>query len=406
MAGMEERFAPPEYFAGAVDQLHELVAQQVGTHDFGTDDYLAGLKVLLMSMDYDPRFNERGRRIAWGELINALSGRARAAKSIAENAGCDRRPISRPIVITGVPRTGTTALHKLLAVDPQFQGLQTWLVGNPMPRPPRATWSRNPLFQKAVEQLRRRYEAHPDSRAAHLMVADEVDECCLVLRQGFVSNLWTCGWSAATYDAWWQCQSERPSYRYLSRVLQLIGSSEPQKRWLLKNPGHIAQLDSLFAVFPDALVVQTHRDPAKAVPSLCALLMHLHPLMEEGRYQQRAHNMLARETAKWAAAVLDAETARKAHPGRILDVIHRDFHHDPMQVIQRIYAFAGLELSPEIRSQMVQRVAAKPELSHGVHRYSAAEFGMTQEQIRERFGDYIARYDLLEGSSPDRGKNT
>jgi hypothetical protein len=405
MAGMEERFAPPERFADAADQLHDLVAQQVGTDDFGPEDYLPGLKVLLLSMDYDPHFTERGRRIAWGELFNALAGRAHAIRSMAENPGYDRHRITRPIVITGVPRTGTTALHKLMAVDPQFQGLQTWLLGAAMPRPPRETWSSHPQFQKTVEQLKTRYDAHPGSRAAHLMVADEVDECCFVLRQSFVSNLWNCGWSAATYDAWWQCQSELPAYQAFSRTLQLIGSNEPEKRWLLKNPGHVANLDLLFAVFPDALVIQTHRDPAKAVPSLCVLLMHRHLLMEEGRYQQRAHIMLARETAKWSAAVRDAQVVRQAHPGRILDLIHGEFHRDPMQVIQRIYAFAGLDLSPEVTSAMKLRIAAKPEMSHGVHRYDVADFGMTQDEIRERFGDYVERFDLLEKKPAGRSNS-
>jgi hypothetical protein len=396
MAGMEERFAAPERFAGAIDHLHDLVAQELGTRDFGPDDYLPGLKVLLMSMDYDPHFSLRGRRIAWGRLFSGLFGRAHAIKSMAENPAFDRNTITRPIVITGIPRTGTTALHKLLAADPQFQGLQTWLVGAPMPRPPRETWGSHPLFQQTVEQLKQRYDATPKSRAAHLMVAEEVDECCLVLRQSFVSNLWTCGWSAATYDAWWQCQSELPSYRHLARTLQLMGSNEPEKRWLLKNPGHIANLDALFAVFPDALVVQTHRDPAKAVPSLCALLMHLHPIMEEGRHQQRAHNMLARETAKWSAALRNAQAVRQARPGQVLDVVHGDFHQNPMRTIERIYAFAGLELSHAARCAMAQRIDGKPELSHGVHKYEVADFGMTQEEIRERFGDYIGRFDLAE----------
>lgn len=399
MAGLEERFAPPECFADALDQLHDLVAQQAGSDDFGPDDYLPGLKVLLMSMDYDAHFSERGRRIAWGEVISALSGRVRAIKSMADNPACAGHAITRPVVITGIPRTGTTALHKLLAADPQFQGLQTWLVGAPMPRPPRETWGSNPLFQRTVEQLKQRYEATPQSRAAHLMVADEVDECCFVLRQGFVSNLWTCGWSAASYDAWWQCQSELPSYQYMSRTLRLIGSNEPQKRWLLKNPGHIANLDLLFAVFPDAQVVQTHRDPAQAIPSLCALLMYRHPIMEEGRYRQRAHNMLVRETAKWSAAVRDAEAVRQSRPHQVLDVIHGDFHRDPMHTIEQIYAFAGLDLSPAVRSMMAQRIEAKPELSHGVHRYDVADFGMTRNEIRERFGDYISRFGLVEQRS-------
>ena len=181
-----------------------------------------------------------------------------------------------------------------------------------------------------------------------------------------------------------------------SRTLRLVGSNEPEKRWLLKNPGHIANLDLLFAVFPDAQVVQTHRDPAKAIPSLCALLMYRHPIMEEGRYRQRAHNMLARETAKWSAAVRDAEAVRRIHPHQVLDVIHGDFHRDPMHTIERIYAFAGLDLPPAVRSAMVQRIEAKPELSHGVHSYDVADFGMTQHEIRERFGDYVSRFGLIE----------
>ncbi|RJF90607.1 sulfotransferase family protein [Sphingomonas cavernae] len=399
MAGFEERFPAPDQFRDASDELHALVGLQLGTDDFGPGDYLPGLEMLLQSMDVDPHFTERGRRIAWGDLVNVLGARAHAWRAMKINPGFDRHPVSRPIVITGVPRTGTTALHKLMAVDPQFQGLQTWLTGAPMPRPPRDQWSQHPQFLKVAEQLRARYDAAPDSRAAHLMVAEEVDECCLVLRQSFVSNLWTCGWSAHSYDAWWQQQSERPAYRHLARVLQLIGSAEPDKRWLLKNPGHIANLDLVFETFPDALVIQTHRDSAKALPSLCALLMQRFPLMEEGSRPKRARAMLTRETEKWADAVHKAEAVRHQHPGRIFDVVHADFHRDPMGIIRRIYSFAGLELTPEVDADMVRRAEERPELAHGVHRYDLADFGMGEEAIRAPFGDYIDRFGLAPGKS-------
>jgi len=391
---MEDRFAPPEKFATALDELHELVAREAGSADFGPRDYLAGLRVLLQSMDFDPIFSHRGRRIAWGEVIAALTGRARAARAMAENRGFDRLDLEKPVVITGIPRTGTTALHKLMAVDPQFQGLQGWLSGAPMPRPPRETWESHPLFQQAVERLNRRFAAVPTQRAAHDMAAEEVDECCFVLRQSFVSNLWTVVWPAASYDAWWQTQSELPAYRYLRQVLKLIGCNEPRKQWLLKNPGHIANLDLLFEVFPDARVIQTHRDPAKAVPSLCAVLMKNHPLMEDGRAQLRARLMGSRETDKWAKAVRDAEAVRGAHRDQVIDVAHGEFHRAPMAVIRRIYAFLGLALSPEIETAMLERVAAAPEMRHGTHRYEAADFGLAEEEIRERFGAYIDRHGL------------
>ncbi len=391
---MTDPYQPPERFATALDRLHELVAAEVGSNDFGAPDYLSGLRVLLQSMDYDPRFTERGREYAWNTVVGVLRGRAQAIKSMQDNPGFARHAITAPVVITGIPRTGTTALHKLMAVDPQFQGVQTWLLDSPMPRPPRETWESYPAFHKTAAALEARFKAAPGKRAAHNMAAEEVDECCLILRQGFVSNLWTVGWSAATYDAWWQCQSEAPAYRHYYRCLQLIGSNDRDQRWLLKNPGHIDNLDLLFATFPDARVIQTHRDPAKAVPSLCSLLMGLHPVVEEGRYQERAHNMLAREVAKWARAVEKAEPVRQAHADQVLDIVHGDFHRDPMAVIERIYGFIGATLTPAVRAAMQQRIADDPERQHGAHRYDVADFGLTEAEIRERFGDYVGRFGL------------
>jgi hypothetical protein len=393
---MEINFAPPERFAAAFDQLHDVVARQAGSSDFGGNEYRWGLQVLMQSMDYDPHFTEQGRRIAWGELISALSSRVQALKSMADHPGFDRHPILKPVVITGIPRTGTTALHKLMSVDSQFQGLQTWLTSSPMPRPPRATWESYPQFQQTVERLERRHAASPQKRAAHNMVADEVDECVLVMRTGFVSNVWSCFWSAPSYDAWWRTQTELPSYQHLQRVLQLVGSNDPEKRWLLKNPGHIANLDLLFAVFPDAQVIHTHRDPAKAIPSLCALLIPNHSVVEVGRKELRAQLMGQRETSNWAKAVRDAERVRQQYPEQILDVVHKDFHRDPMGIIHKIYEFIGMQLPPAVETAMRSRIEAAPELSHGTHHYSVADFGLTAADIHARFGDYMDRYDLRE----------
>ena len=393
---MDLSYEPPEIFRSATDQAHEIVIGEVGSDDFGPKDYLPGLRVLLQSMDYDPHFSVTGRRMAWGMVIGVLRGRAQAIQSMKRTPGFDAHPIRSPVVITGVPRTGTTALHRLMAVDRRFQGLQTWLLDSPMPRPPIHTWQDYPQFQKTVATLEAQYAAAPQKRASHYRAAEEVHECCIVLRQSFVSNLWNCAWSAATYDAWWQCQSEEAAYRHYYRCVQLIGSNEPQTRWLLKNPGHIDNLDLLFAIYPDAKVIQTHRDPAKAVPSLVSLLMQLNALTEDGRRQQRAETMLEREVAKWSSAVRKAERTRSQYPGNVLDVVHGDFHGNPMGVLERIYEFIGMEIPDEVRSGFAQRIKEKPELSRGVHRYNIADYGMTEEQVREPFGDYIQRYDLIE----------
>ncbi len=394
---MDASYDPPAQFRDASDQLHDIVAKEIGTSDFGPPDYLPGLRVMLQSMDYDPYFHETGRRLAWGQVIGALKGRAHAIKAMKANPGFDARPILSPVVITGVPRTGTTALHRLMAVDERFQGLQTWLIDSPMPRPPIADWADYPEFRKSLADLEAHYAASPQSRAAHNRAAAEVHECCMILWHSFNSNIWSCGsWSSATYDAWRQSQPEDAAYAYYYRCVQLIGSNEPEKRWLLKNPGHIEQLDLLFAVYPQAKVIQTHRDPARAVPSLCSLLMNLHPIYEQGRAGQRAHNMLAREAGKWARAVRVADEARARHPGQVIDVVHGHFHRDPMGELERIYDFIGMDIDEPLRARFARRIADKPELAHGVHRYDIADFGMSEDEVREQFGDYIQRFDLVE----------
>jgi hypothetical protein len=389
-------YDPPAIFRSATDQAHEIVAREVGSDDFGPTDYLPGLRVLLQSMDYDPHFSVAGRRYAWDMVIDVLRGRAQAVRSMKNTSGFDAQAIIDPVVITGVPRTGTTALHRLMALDRRFQGLQTWLLDSPMPRPPIESWKDYPQFQKTAALLEAQYAAAPEKRAAHYRAAEEVHECCMLLRQSFVSNLWNCGWSAATYDSWWQCQSEEAAYHHYYRCVQLIGSTEPKTRWLLKNPGHIDNLDLLFAIFPNARVIQTHRDPAKAVPSLVSLLMQFNAVTEDGRQQQRSETMLTREVAKWSSAVRKAERVRQLHPGQVLDVIHADFHRDPMGVLERIYAFVGMEITDDVRAGFVQRIKEKPELAHGLHRYDVTDYGMTEDQVREPFDDYIKRYGLVQ----------
>lgn len=393
---MEQGYDPPETFRHALDRLHDTVTAETGLTEFGAGDYLPGLRVLLQSMDYDPHFTPRGRRLAWGMVVGVLRGRAQAIASMAAHPGFDAAPVIAPVVITGVPRTGTTALHRLLAVDPRFQGLQTWLLDSPMPRPPLETWREYPEFRRTAAQLDAQYAAVPDAKAAHFRAAEQVHECCMVLRQSFVSNLWTCGWSAATYDAWWQCQSEEAAYRHYKKCVQLVGMNDPDKRWLLKNPGHIENLDLLFAVFPDARVIQTHRDPAKAVPSLVSLLMNLNAIMEDDRIHQRAANLLQRDVAKWAGALRKADAVRARYPGQVLDVVHADFHARPMETVEGIYSFIGMDIPDETRAALARRIEEKPELQHGAHRYAIADYGMSEEEARAPFGDYVERFGLLE----------
>ncbi len=378
--------------AGMEETFHEAARNATGLCDFGPQDYREGLRRLLSAYDSDMRFTEIGRQFAIGGIVGTLVQRLLSEEGWKSRPDCRSQPIRRPLVITGIPRTGTTALHKLLALDPQFQGLEHWLTESPRVRPPRASWPSNPAFQASAAGLEAFFRMMPEMRKAHDMAADEVEECLDVLRQSFVSNRFGASATLPSYDAWLFEQDGQASYRRYADVLRLIGADEPETRWLLKNPGHAAEMECLLAVFPDALIVQTHRDPVKAIPSLCSTL-HMARRMYEGN-ATRPELIGPREIRYWSRAVARTERVRARRPDQFFDVDHRQFHADPLEVVRTIYDRFGLTLSAAPLERMRRWVAASPTRRYGEHRYVLEDYGVSAAQIHAAFADYIDRYRL------------
>jgi hypothetical protein len=372
------------------DELHSAATRATGLHDFGNDDYKEGLRVLLEAYDTDPKLTEGGWQFAYGSVLGTLIARLHTQRGWIQHPPAAQAPIRNPLVITGIPRTGTTALHKLLSMDPQFQGLEHWLTEAPMIRPPRASWASLPAYRNSVANLEAYFTLMPQMRTAHDMVADEVDECLEILRQSFVSNRFGAGTFIPSYDRWFFAQSERPSYRRYADVLRLIGADQPGKRWLLKNPGHIAGIDALFEVFPDACVVQTHRDPLTAIPSLCSVL-HMSRRMFEGD-SARADVIGPRECSYWRQALDRTQGARDRRPTQFFDIDHRRFVADPLGTIRDLYAHFALELSESAEQAMGGWISASPTSRHGEHHYDVARFGITAGDIRATFAEYRAQF--------------
>ena len=382
--------AIPKKFADAEDQLHDMAAAEVGFNDFGDEYYLTGLRVLLNSIDTDIKLDEVHRQRVFGMVLGALTSRLYSQKGWRENPECLQTEIHRPLIITGVVRTGTTPLQKVLAVDPQFQGLEFWIASNPMVRPPRKTWARHPLYQRAVAGLEALHQVNPTMNLIHEMVADEPDECLNIMVQDFVSNMFPSCLVIPSYDKWWMEQDETPSYyRYLNN-LKLIGFREQNKRWLLKNPGHMLGIEPLLKIFPDACIVQTHRDPVKTIPSVCDLIM----MSRKFNVGSAAHpkDEGPREVVLWSIAARRAMKAREQHSERFYDVHLRDFVADPIGVIQGIYRHYGLTLEPAVEENMKVWLKKHEESREGAHHYTPEQFGITEQDIRREFKDYIDYY--------------
>jgi hypothetical protein len=366
-----------------VEQLHREAMEHTGLGDFGPDDYHQPFAMLAAHLA-SPELSDTGRAVYHGDLVTALCGRLIREDEWKKHPEYKQRSVPAPLVICGVPRTGTTALHKLLSVDPQFQGLDNWLTSWPKPRPARADWSSEQGYQEARARLDKFFELIPEMRISHEMVADEVDECLEVLRLDFVANRSPSSYDLPEYDAWYQAQDERGVYRRLADTIRLIGLND-DRTWLLKNPGHFAEIEALLDAFPDARVIITHRDPMKSLPSLCSVLSGVRRMA----YAAPDLTKLGpREVAYWGKAKQKTEAFRKQHPSdQFLDVDHRDLHHDPIAVVRRIYDHFGLQLTDETARAMEDWLAANPAGKHGEHHYELADYGITEKEIRDALGE-------------------
>ena len=342
--------------------------------------------MLLESYARDADLTPAGARVARSFLRGALVARLLSEASFrAWPAHADVR-IEQPIFVTGLPRTGTTALHRLLAADPAHQGLEMWLTQAPGPRPPRETWPDHPVYQQIQAGFERHHAEHPEFMGVHYMAADQVEECWQVLRQSMRSISYECLAHLPTYAAWLRGQDWTGAYRRHRRNLQLIGLPDAGLRWVLKNPSHLFALEELLAVYPDALVVQTHRPPRTAIASVCSLAAQA----TAGWSDTFTGEVIGQDQLETWARGLERFTAVRARhdPARFCDVAYDDFAADPVAAVELIYDKFGLALSGAAIDAMRAALHQAQEAEQGMrsaHRYALSDFGLTEDQVDARF---------------------
>ncbi len=371
---------------GTVDDLHASATKLVGLDDFGSgeDNYREALGVLLESYRAEADLTELGSKMNRFFLRGALVARLLSESSWKQHPEHADVVVERPIFVTGLPRTGTTALHRLLGADPGHQGLEMWLTEFPQPRPPRETWDTDPVFCQLQAQYTRHHQENPDYTGLHYMTADGLEECWQLLRQSLHSVSYETLAHVPSYARWLSQQDWAPSYRRHRRNLQLIGLNDAGKRWVLKNPSHLFALDAIMAVYPDALVVQCHRPAETIMASMCSLAQH-----STAGYSSTfvGAQIGADEMETWARGLELFNTERARHdPAQFCDVDYGDFVADPVGTVAGIYRYFGLELSGAARRAMDADFAASQQGPRAPkHRYSLGDYGLTAEAVRERF---------------------
>ncbi|KAA9161574.1 sulfotransferase [Amycolatopsis acidicola] len=371
---------------GTIDDLHASATRFCGLDDFGDDGYREGLEVLLESYKRDAQLTPFGNKINRAFLRGALVARLLSEAAWKQNPSYADVPIERPIFVTGLPRTGTTALHRLLTEDPGHQGLEVWLTEVPQPRPPRSTWADNPVFQRIQAGYEQHHVERPEFLGLHHSSAEMVEECWQLLRQSAKSVSYECLAYLPTYSEWLARQDWTDAYARHRKNLQLIGLPDKDRRWVLKNPSHLFALDALMAVYPDALVIQTHRAPSTIIASVCSL----NEQATKG-WSTAFHGETVGRTQLelWArGAETFAASRARYNPAQFLDVDYADFVSDPIGTVESIYRHFSLPLSDEARTAMTDlHTQSVTGAGRPSHHYTLADFGLTTKEVDERFAN-------------------
>lgn len=369
---------------GTYDDLHESASRVVGLDDFGDPIYEEGLRILLDDYANTAGLTGEGNYLQRTFLRGALVGRLLTVNALSRFPEHADVQIERPIFVTGLPRSGTTALHRLLCADPASQGLELWLTEFPHPRPPRDTWDDNPVYQGIAAAYAEQHVENPEYLGIHYIDAASVEECWRLLRQAGLSNSYESLAHVPNYVAWLRQQDWTPAYEVHKQNLQLIGLNDTDKRWVLKNPSHLSALDAIMAVYPDALIVQTHRDPVVSIASSCSLSQET-----AKTWSTVFHGGVigASQLDLWSSSAKTFARAREKYdPAQFVDIEYTDFVGDPHGTVQAVYDAFGIELTADHKAAID---ALDQESQHGKtkakHTYSLDDYDLTEDEVRSAF---------------------
>jgi len=363
-----------------------------GTDEWGDDSFLEGLQVLLQSLREDSKLTYVGWFMLHEAIMRSLVNRLGIGQELRQRPEVLDEEIRRPLFVTGLPRSGTTMLQGLLATDPGNRYLRAWEARYPVPAPTAETSDTDPRIAKAESSIHARRSLAPNLDAIHHMEARAPAECRWLLMTTFAFPNFSIFANLPRYREWLDGQDMVPVYAYYRRQLQLLQSRFRRERWLLKAPLHLHYLDSLLEVFPDACIVQNHRDPLKAIPSLCSLVATVQGFT---RTRVRPGRLGYGCLTEMARAVEHAAAVRESLNGQqFYDVQYKDLVSDPIRTVRGIYERFGYDYSDVFEEGMHQWLADNPQGKHGSHRYSLEQFNLDREQVMEHFSAYCERYGV------------
>lgn len=377
--------------------LLSAASQQSGLSDFGNADFLLAFRLLIESYETEVRLHPIGRMLVQQELVRMLLNRLQIQETFKQYPDILEKPIHRPLVIIGLPRTGTTLLFNLLAQDPDARVPFIWELLWPAPLPEENEGHRDKRMERARTRLQMLHRMVPEMVAIHAMTETSPEECHFLFQNAFASSSLGVFTHSKTYLNWLANHDMIPEYSYYKQQLQLLQWQSSRNYWILKSPFHLFYLDALLTVFPDARIIQLHRDPEKVIASNCSLMDQTRKLYTADRKASETGEICVSLLATAANSVTRVRKSRQAE--QFLDVFYPDLILDPLKTARRIYDHFGLVISEPMAINMERWLKKNPQNKNGVHRYSLHEFGLNEESVHRRFQDYKEHFKIpSEGS--------
>ncbi|MDY0065670.1 MAG: sulfotransferase [Steroidobacteraceae bacterium] len=380
------------------DVLLETARRNTGLADFGDEaDWREGFQRLLASLNEEARLNAVGRVIAFNEVLRHLENRLRVTEDLKRHPEILEVEIVKPLFMVGLPRTGSTIMHDLLAKDPDNRTPMTWECHIMSPPPDRATYETDPriaICEQHFEQTSR--ALIPEFQALHEMGAHLAQECLMLNAFDFKSIIFANQFRIPSYQSWVESSDQTSVYRTHKRQLQYMQWRNPRERWVLKSTGYHWGLDAICTVYPDARIVMTHRDPLKLIASHCSLVSMACSMGSDQVDRLEIGQMWSRS---WEEAmrrgVAFRESGRK-QAQNVFDMHFSEMVNDQVGMAQRIYEHFGIPMSEQALQRMRTFIEQNPRDRHGAHRYTLEQFGLDRARERERYRFYQDYFKVAE----------
>jgi hypothetical protein len=369
---------------------------RTGQEDLGESTWEEGLDLLLDSLRGEAQLNDLGVEIAATEVVAYLANRLATTAWRRDHPEVAGGTVERPIVIVGQPRTGTTILFDVLAQDPELRAPLTWEVDLPVPPPGPGDDDDDPRIAEVQASLDMAESLMPGFTTFHPMGPCLGQECVRITAGDFRSMIFPTQYRVPTYNRWLLHDADlAPAYRWHRRYLQHLQSGRPTPQWLLKSPAHLWHLDALAGEYPDAVIVQTHRDPLRVIASVSTLTAHLRRLATDHTSLEEVAANSAEDVLLGLDRGMAARTAAAFPPDQVIDVQFAEFMADPLATVDTVYAALGRELAGGVRERMGAFLAANPgDGGGGGTRYRFADTGLDADELRQRSAPYQERFGV------------